>query len=218
MQAKDHIVGNLAYWFLKTLYATYRVTWTGLEYRRLAEQHHPSGSFCIAIWHEHSFPVVFSHRGQRFAPMASLSKDGDIASLILGKLGFRPVRGSSSRGGKAARSDMEDMISQGWFTALTVDGPRGPRRETKAGIVDVARRTGVLILPLVTVADRAWEFKSWDRFKLPKPFARLSVCYGEPIQVPPQTSGEDFQTMQTKVTHHLSQAEARGLESLAKPL
>ncbi len=211
---KTAILSRVAYGILRLLFSTYRISWQGLDARKTAEAMHNKRSFCIAIWHEHSFTVVFSHRGQKFAPLASLSKDGDFASLLLQQLGFRPIRGSSSKGGKLARSEMEDMISLGWFTALTVDGPRGPRRVTKPGIVDIARKTGVAILPLVTVASKYWELRSWDKFKIPKPFAKVVVVYGEPIMVPSECEGEAFSNFQLLVTEHLTQAESFGLRAL----
>jgi lysophospholipid acyltransferase (LPLAT)-like uncharacterized protein len=73
--------------------------------------------------------------------------------------------------------------------AFTPDGPRGPRRELKQGVVAAAQRAAVRILPIHADADRAWRFASWDRFMLPKPFARVRVAYGEPFLVGPGTEG-----------------------------
>src|SRR5690606_8909652 len=151
----------------------------GREHREAAEKHHARGSFALALWHEYLFAGIVAHRHQRFAPLASLSSDGDIVTFVMDRLGFRTIRGSSSRRGEEARFDMVDALEQGWFTAITVDGPRGPRRRVKGGIVDVARRSQVAILPMMAIADRHWELtKSWDRFKIPKPFCRIVLRYG----------------------------------------
>ena len=74
-------------------------------------------------------------------------------------------------------------LRSGTVVAFTPDGPRGPRREMKPGVVAAAQRAGVRILPIHAEADRAWRFRSWDQFMLPKPFARVRIAYGEPFAI-----------------------------------
>ena len=125
------------------------------------------------------------------------------------RFGFQTVRGSSSRGGGEARDGLVASTGDGWFTALTVDGPRGPRRRVKGGIIDIARRTGVAVLPLTTIASSHWILsRSWDQFKIPKPFAKIVVSYGAPVFVAPSTQGLAFGTAKSQVRSGLATAEA----------
>jgi lysophospholipid acyltransferase (LPLAT)-like uncharacterized protein len=76
-------------------------------------------------------------------------------------------------------------VKAGHAAALTVDGPKGPPRVVQAGIARLARETGAWILPFTGAATRPFFLKSWDRYLVPKPFARCVVGYGEPFPLPP---------------------------------
>ena len=181
------------YAVVRLLSSTYRIRFFYEEGTDRAKAHHTRGSYCMALWHEYLFASIMAHRNMPFAPLASLSKDGDFVTFVMDRLGFQTIRGSSSRRGEEARDELVEITSRGWFTAITVDGPRGPRRRVKGGIVDVARRTQVAVVPLVAAADREWVLtRSWDQFKIPKPFARIAVQYGEPIIIPETTQGLAF--------------------------
>ena len=182
MHRVDLIVASLALLLLKLLRLTWRFEFRNPENRTAAEKMNPGGGFAMAIWHENLFATIAAHAGQRFAPLASLSRDGDIVSWVMDHLGFVTLRGSSSRGGTEARNALVDAINKGYFTALTVDGPRGPRRQAKMGIVEIARRSGSAILPVSAVGNRSFIFfKSWDQFRLPLPFTKITVTYGPPL-------------------------------------
>jgi lysophospholipid acyltransferase (LPLAT)-like uncharacterized protein len=73
--------------------------------------------------------------------------------------------------------------------AITPDGPRGPRREVKPGVVRAAQRERAWILPLHAAAERAWRIRSWDRLMIPKPGSRVQVAYGAPFRVAFGTEG-----------------------------
>ena len=211
---KIRLADLLIYTIARTLLFTYRIRVTGMDQRQRAAALHRGGSFCLALWHEQLFGSILAHKGQKFAPLASLSADGDIVTRVMARFGLSAVRGSSSRGGPEARDQLVQVTESGWFTAITVDGPRGPRRRVKGGIVDVARRTGVAIVPLTTTADRNWVLRSWDEFKIPKPFARIVVRYGEPIAVPEDTQGLAFGEIKHKVRAGLAANEAAALADL----
>ncbi len=202
----------------RLLRASYRFRIVGAEHRAAAAAAHPSGSFCLALWHEQLFGSILAHADQPFAPLASLSSDGDLVTFVMNRLGFQTVRGSSSRRGEEARDDLVEITTKGWFTALTVDGPRGPRRRVKGGVVDIARRSGVAVLPLITTADREWVMRrSWDQFKVPKPFARVCVSYGEPVIIPAETQGLAFGAAKARIRAGLASAEAAGRVALGLP-
>jgi lysophospholipid acyltransferase (LPLAT)-like uncharacterized protein len=94
------------------------------------------------------------------------------------------VRGSTSKGALGATRKLVASLREGKRTAITPDGPRGPRRRAQPGMIGVARLTGRPIVALGIAVDRAWRLGSWDRFVIPKPFARVCYAYGEPIYVP----------------------------------
>lgn len=208
---------RLLYLMVRALLASYRFEIIGLENRKAAEKLSSSGSFCLAVWHEHLLASTLAHAFQPFAPLASPSADGAVVAYIFKRLGLDTIRGSSSRGGPEARQQLIERTRRGIFTALTVDGPRGPRRRVKGGAVDIARKTSVPVLPCIAAAARPWVLtKTWDQFKIPRPFSRIAVAYGPPIVVPPETEGLAFDELKTKVKDAIDAAERVALAAAAR--
>ena len=143
-----------------------------------------AGGRCIyALWHGRLFTLVYSHRGRDVGVLISRHRDGEWIARIVQHLGYRTARGSSTRGGEAGVLEMLALAESGRALAITPDGPRGPACRVKPGLVYLAARTGFPIVPVTAAADRAWVFRSWDRFRIPQPFARVRIDYGEPIEV-----------------------------------
>ncbi len=132
-----------------------------------------------AFWHRAVFPSAWLWRRQRIAVMTSRSFDGEYIARIIQRLGFVPVRGSSSRGGREALGGMKDELEKGETVAFTIDGPRGPKYVAKPGPVLLARSSGLPMAAFYVALSDAWVLKTWDEFMIPKPFskalARLSV-------------------------------------------
>jgi hypothetical protein len=137
------------------------------------------------LWHEVLLPLLWHHRRQDIAIVVSENRDGQYLADFALALGYRAVRGSSSRGAARALLGAVRELQSGRAVAFTPDGPRGPRRELKPGVVAAAQRGGGVIVPIHARADRAWRLDSWDRFLIPKPAARITVTYGRPFEVEP---------------------------------
>ena len=138
------------------------------------------------FWHRTVVPCAWLFRGRKIAVMTSSSFDGEYIARIIEKLGFRAVRGSSTRGGAAALLGMHKEIEQGRMVAFTIDGPRGPVYVAKPGPVLLARNMQVPIVAFHVAPREAWVLKSWDRFLIPKPFSRAYVRIAEVMRVPPE--------------------------------
>ncbi|MFH1123245.1 MAG: lysophospholipid acyltransferase family protein [Pseudomonadota bacterium] len=115
--------------------------------------------------------------------MISQSMDGDIIAGVARRTGWCPVRGSSSKGGKEALKVMIGRLKETGLAAHIMDGPRGPIGRVKRGAIRLALEANAVIVPFYVSADRAWFFKSWDRFFLPKPFARVTLRYDNIIRL-----------------------------------
>ena len=153
------------------------------------------------FWHRSVFPATYHFRNRGMAVMTSRSFDGEYIARIISLFGFVPVRGSSSRGGSQALLGMHKIIEQGHIAAFTIDGPRGPRYVAKPGPVLLARNTQVPIRCFYVALSRKWELNSWDRFMIPKPFARAHVRFAAPLVVP-----ADADEAQMKEMHQRMQA------------
>ncbi|MEP6730383.1 MAG: lysophospholipid acyltransferase family protein [bacterium] len=133
----------------------------------------------FTLWHGELLPLLWQHRGEDVAIVISEHRDGEIVAQIAESLGYSTVRGSSSKGGSRALIGLMREIDAGRDGAITPDGPRGPAHVFAAGAAVAAQRTGAHIVPIRAAASRSWRLKSWDKFLIPKPFARVDVSYGE---------------------------------------
>lgn len=185
---------NIAWLFVKALISTYRFEREDQEQLEKAVSHHPKRAVVIGCWHEQMIAFLSIHSGSfPYMAMASRSKDGEYAAFIARKMGFIPVRGSSrkrgkEKGGKEAIDTYISKMMEGGRGGITMDGPKGPRHTCKPGIVIIAQQTGAMILPGAAFAQKYWEFNSWDKFKIPKPFSRIKLRYAEPFAVPANLS------------------------------
>jgi len=143
-----------------------------------------SGSpYVLLSWHEALLPVLWQHRQLGIAAVVSEARDGQYLAMLARVLGYRVIGGSSSRGGLRALRGAIRALAGGVPIGLTPDGPRGPRRMVKPGVVAAAARGRAIILPVHAESRPAWRARSWDRFLVPPPFARVRLAYGEPFQV-----------------------------------
>lgn len=178
---------------LNTLLGTIRWERTGTEHY---DSHLGRGAACIhVLWHGRLLPCAYYHRDHGLATLISQHRDGDYIAGVVERWGFHAVRGSSSRGGAAALLQMVRLLRDGVPLAVTPDGPRGPRQKMKPGPLFAAQRAGVPLIPVSAGADRAWWFGGWDRFMVPKPFARIHLAYGEPMFVPPEADAAEVERL-----------------------
>ena len=164
------------------------------------------GKGCIvAFWHESFFILPEIHRGENVHVLVSRHADGEIIHRVLARFGNATVRGSSSEGGREALAQLVGRAEDGFCLAITPDGPRGPRRELKPGVVALAQKTGLPIVLMANASERTWVLRSWDRFRVPKPFSRVRVVYSEPIPIDRDLSGEEFESARRMVEERLNQ-------------
>lgn len=176
--------------------------------RRLRASRRP---FIFALWHGQLLPLLYHHRDQGVTVLISEHGDGEIIARIARHFGFRTVRGSTSRGAARALLELVREVKAGNELAITPDGPRGPALSFAPGTLIVAQRSGAPILPIVVGVPFAWRLRSWDRFLIPKPFARITVAYGDPIEIDAATAREATGTAE-RVREAILAAERRASE------
>src|SRR5436305_3036494 len=139
--------------------------------------------FIYSLWHGQLLPLLWFHRDQGVLVLISEHRDGELVARAAASLGFGLIRGSTTRGAGRALISMTRELQAGREIAITPDGPKGPARKFAPGALVAAQRADSFIVPVVAVADRAWHLRSWDRFMIPKPFARVTIAYGNPQKV-----------------------------------
>jgi lysophospholipid acyltransferase (LPLAT)-like uncharacterized protein len=175
-------VGDLLFRLLVgTLGRSWRVRPVGREHLCALQDH--GSPFIYALWHAHLLPLAWLHRGSRTTLVVSHHRDGRRFAAAARSWGYDIIDGSSTRGGTKALRQMVRVLRSGGEVALTPDGPRGPVRAVKGGLISAAKLAGVPILPVGTRVSSAWRLRSWDGFVIPKPFATVEIVYGAPIRV-----------------------------------
>jgi hypothetical protein len=185
-----------------------------LNRRPLDEIILPRKPVVVATWHQMILPGLAFFRDCRAYIMISRSRDGELIDRVNRRMGFRSVRGSSSRGGGEALHELVDQVRAGAQAAIMVDGPRGPAHDPKPGVVLAAARSGAPIVPIACRARPAWTAGSWDRTLLPLPFATVVMSFGDPIVVPRELPSADLEAARLRVRDALCEAEARAERAL----
>jgi lysophospholipid acyltransferase (LPLAT)-like uncharacterized protein len=177
------------------------------------KRHALPGIYCF--WHRAMIPAAYHFRNLQIGIMISRSFDGECIARIVEKLGFRPVRGSSSRGGASALMGMGQELELGHPAVFTADGPRGPLYLAKLGPVLLARKTGHKICCFHVAVERAWILKSWDRMMIPKPFSRAWFYITSPLAVPSDATQEQLEGWRQRVQADLDRARTGAEANLA---
>jgi lysophospholipid acyltransferase (LPLAT)-like uncharacterized protein len=174
-------------------------------------------------WHQHQlFCVRYllqlrrrdAHPGIKLAFAMSPSVDGEIPAMLARWNRVRPMRGSSTYEGARALRDYLVCVREGFTLAITTDGPKGPRYVFKPGAVLLAQMSGRPMLPMAFHASRAWQFRKWDRFVLPRPFARIALAIGAPRYVPKGLDAAALADWQRQMERELLEVYRRARASL----
>ena len=156
-----------------------------------------SENYIGALWHNRLLisPLVL----RRFFPqrhgaaLISASRDGDLLADAVQRFGYDVIRGSSSRLGASAILQLTQVLAAGGDVVITPDGPRGPAYELGPGIIFLAQKSGAAVLPMNLEYSRCWRLGSWDRFIVPRPFAKVRVLINRPHNVKSTTTPEEFE-------------------------
>ena len=198
--------------YMKFVFLTSRKSYEGCDpVWDMLERGH---NVLAVVWHQDAILAPFAFRDRGILTMSSLSADGELLARVFGQAGFRPVRGSSSRGGgRAVLELLENMRREpGSLCGIAADGPRGPARKVKKGIVFLAKHTGAPIFPLRCGAKRRILNRSWDETQIPLPFNELVFRCGEPVSVDAAAGRDEIEAARTDVERRLNEL-TEGIET-----
>jgi lysophospholipid acyltransferase (LPLAT)-like uncharacterized protein len=164
----------------------------------------------LSFWHDQLLLMVLGYCGPGAKILISASKDGELIARTMRYFGQDAVRGSSSRGGRAAFKALLKLTEEKVDLVFTPDGPKGPRHELKDGIVQLARMSKRSVVPMAFVCSRGHRFGSWDRFLLPYPFGRGVYSFGKPVIFDKEEGVEGFRDrLLQSIAENQMRAEAR---------
>ncbi len=174
-------LASLLFRILKLTY-TYKLDFQDEDQTSLLKSKSPDPNlqYLIAFFHQDELALIPYFIDSNHAALVSLSKDGEIMSRAIKNLGLTPIRGSSSRGAVSGLIAAIRKVKEGYTLAFAVDGPRGPIYKVKEGLSKVSQKTEVKILPLRANVDKEYIFeKAWNKAKLAKPFATITIKVGK---------------------------------------
>jgi hypothetical protein len=202
-ELKFRLVGRLGATVLTSLGATWRVTVE--DDGPLHEMRRARRPVILTFWHSRILPLTYFHRGRGSVALVSQHGDGEYTSQILARIGYSTAaRGSATRGGVQGLRGLLRAAREGRDLGITPDGPRGPARVLKEGVLVAAQLSGVAILPLAAGGPSTWSVGSWDRMIIPKPFSRVNLRYGALQFVPRDATAADLAEHGARLTAELN--------------
>ncbi|WP_424244765.1 hypothetical protein Dip510_002035 [Elusimicrobium posterum] len=175
------IVSNLIY--LASIFLGWTTRTTFYKTQEFEEWEKSGKNFIYAIWHNQQAFLLYPFRGQKVCSLISLSKDGEYIARVLPKFGMKAVRGSTSKGGASALRNLIDISQAGYHPMITPDGPRGPVYKVQQGVIFLAQKTGLPIVPVACGLSNKFKVRSWDKMRIPIPFGRAAIVFGKMIDV-----------------------------------
>ena len=173
------------------------------------------GIYCF--WHECTFSAGWYFRRYNACILISRSLDGELIARTLARLGFRSVRGSSSRGAVGGLLALRGEVERGGLGIFTADGPRGPLHRAKLGPIKLAQRTGLPVGCFHIHAASAWVLPSWDRFAIPRPFSRAVVSWARSVPPPaPDATIEELEQRRAALDAALERARLLGVRHVER--
>lgn len=169
------ILSFLAWLYIQFIGLTSRINITG-------ENKYP-GAAVYALWHRQEVLFIYLHRNQEVCGLVSKSKDGEYMARILKRFGFTFVRGSTTTGGIMALRGLIKAARDGYSVAITPDGPKGPIFKVQPGIVYLAQKAHVPVIPVACALSKKKILRSWDKYQFPLPFGRIEAVYGQPLPI-----------------------------------
>ncbi len=195
---------NMKYLGLMVHYLTFVLQKTLRIKIHTHKAYEPTHSYLFAFWHgKQLLPVLelVNHQTKR-AALVSSSRDGEMLATWLEKLNYEVVRGSSRKNNVSALSGMMRKLKAGYSMGFGIDGPIGPIYKVKPGMTHMAQRCGIAIIPVGSAFSRKWIMqKAWDKFEIPKPFARAVFYLGEPMFIQVDANLEEFNLLLEKQIH-----------------
>ncbi len=206
---KIFLFTRMAAWLVRLWFGTVRVKIVNRDiFDNYFRNDRETGNVVAGAWHRNAiFFFYYFRRLKNAAIMVSRSKDGDYAAGVGKSFGYDAVRGSSTRGGAEALSGMIAYMRSHTpaICGTAVDGPRGPARQLKKGMLVLASQTDAYFIPMACSGTRVITFtKAWDKTILPKPFSKMILTFGTPVKIPPDISEEDLETVRADIEKELN--------------
>jgi len=210
-QIEKKLIPPLAYYLIKATNFSYRLEVEG--WQQVKEKLDQQESLVFSSWHGKSWVPTYFLRDLEIYALSSLSRDGSYMAQVLKRLGWRTVRGSSSRGASRSLLELYRKLKKGESTAITPDGPTGPIYQVKPGIIFLQEKAGSYLVPIGVDARWKKNFNSWDQYLLPLPFSKTALVFAEPFKF---KAGLEMEEKQKILKEKMTEVNKRAAELIKK--
>jgi lysophospholipid acyltransferase (LPLAT)-like uncharacterized protein len=187
---QEEVLPGLVWLAIQAMHATLRIRYVGEGKVETLRARHER--LIYVLWHGRFYMILRYLTGRNVCAMASTSRDGRLIANIVRRMGYAIAAGSSSKSAERALVTSLRMLQAGFDLVITVDGPKGPAGVVKPGALFLARKTKAWIVPFTFAASPGIALRSWDRYRLPMPFSRILMVFGEPYALPENPAGKDL--------------------------
>lgn len=196
MRIRSKLLTKLTAWLtvvsMRTIFVTLRKSFEMQDPDTLAYDPDGRERYLYCTWHDSIMFPLFMGRHCHSAGIVSRHQDGSYLAEAMKLINVKPVRGSSGKGGAQALRE-SIAVTRDHHITVTPDGPRGPEHVMKDGIVFLAAKSGRRIAPLTFQCSSCWRLRgSWTDLIVPRPFSRVKLIVGKPIEIPKKLSREQL--------------------------
>ena len=204
-KTKVTLLAILGRWILSLIYKTNR--WDVRGEKNYKSELDKKKSVIISVWHGNLLIPFMNLAKNNYHGLAGTNQDAEIIAKIGLKLGWELLRGSSSDKGPEIFSKIVSLLDNPpCLVAMTPDGPRGPERIPKPGIIRAAQKTGATIIPVASCSTKNWQFVNWHTFFLEKPFGKIFLEFGAPISF---DLNDDFESCKKILMDAMNEVEEK---------
>jgi lysophospholipid acyltransferase (LPLAT)-like uncharacterized protein len=197
----EAVAPPLVHVYIRLLHATMRWEYRNRQAQERARRE--GGQYILAFWHSRFLLMPYGYPDRRCVVLLSRHRDARMLARVIAGFHLEAAYGSSTAGGAAGLREILRRVRDGYDVAVAPDGPRGPRRRAKAGVVAMAKLTGLPVLPIAYSAGRARRLVSWDRTLVPRLFSRGLFVYGEPLRVRRDADRDEQESTRRRIEREL---------------
>lgn len=216
-QIRSFVVPRLLRILHSMLMCTLRITTTGCHQTRPYLERETSGGALFVLWHDHTFIPLHIFRHRNIGVMMSTSRAGQMQAAFWNLYGWPPIWGSTKkREGIQALRNVRTLVRSGQSFGFTPDGPKGPRHHAQPGVVFLASKSPAPVMPIAIAASAYWQLPTWDLYLIPKPFSRVHLHVGVPLQPGPNLTRDETEEWRAKIEDALNEAQSCAHAELAR--
>ncbi|MBI3819302.1 MAG: lysophospholipid acyltransferase family protein [Planctomycetes bacterium] len=205
------LVPRIGPWILRRLGGTWRMRVVG---EPPSEMETNGGAVLYCFWHGDLLIPMYTYRGSGTVVLVSGHRDGIMLQQVLSNLGFNTVVGSITRGGAMALRGLLSSARNGMRLCVPPDGPKGPACKAKKGVLYLASRAGLPVVPVGVAASSGWRARSWDRMLVPRPFSKVVLYREKTMLVPRHVDGAELDAWTLKLEDAINSARDNARQSL----